>query len=82
MHLTLELPPRLHQFKGSDSKALSLDMAVVILAIVFNFEVVLVQAFFTTDPSTFLDQTVIDIVDLFLMGLIALEILENTTVYI
>ncbi|PZV09172.1 MAG: hypothetical protein DCF32_02900 [Leptolyngbya sp.] len=73
---------RLHQFEGSVSKALSLGMVLVILAIVFDLAVVLVRAIFTTAPGDFLGQTVIDIFGLFLTVLIALEILENITAYI
>ncbi|MEA5453048.1 phosphate-starvation-inducible PsiE family protein [Leptolyngbya sp. CCNP1308] len=73
---------RLHQFEGSVSKALSLGMVIVILAIVFDLAVVLIRAIFTTAPGEFLGQTVIDIFGLFLTVLIALEILENITAYI
>ncbi|MBW4483591.1 MAG: phosphate-starvation-inducible PsiE family protein [Tildeniella torsiva UHER 1998/13D] len=73
---------RLHQFEGSVSKALSLGMVIVILAIVFDLAWVLVRSIFTTAPGEFLDQTVIDIFGLFLTVLIALEILENITAYI
>jgi uncharacterized membrane protein (DUF373 family) len=73
---------RLHQFEGSVSKALSLGMVLVILALVFDLAVVLVRTVFTTTPGAFLGQTVIDIFGLFLTVLIALEILENITAYI
>lgn len=73
---------RLHQFEGSVSKALSVGMVIVILAIVLELAVVLVRTIFTTPPGAFLGQTVIDIFGLFLTVLIALEILENITAYI
>ncbi|MBE9139714.1 phosphate-starvation-inducible PsiE family protein [Nodosilinea sp. LEGE 07088] len=73
---------RLHQFEGTISKVLSIGLIGIILAMVFDLAIVMGKAIFTTAPGTFLGQTAIDILGLFLSVLIALEILENITAYI
>lgn len=73
---------RLGQFEGSISKALSIGMIVVIVAMVVDLAVVLMRTIFTNSPGAFLGQPVIDLFGLFLSVLIALEIMENITAYI
>lgn len=73
---------RLDQFEGSVSKALSIGMIVVIVAMIVDLAVVLMTTIFTNGPGSFLGQPVIDLFGLFLGVLIALEIMENITAYI
>ncbi|MFZ4641010.1 MAG: phosphate-starvation-inducible PsiE family protein [Nodosilinea sp.] len=73
---------RLDQFEGTISKALSLGMIGVIIAMVVDLALVVTKTIFTTRPAEFLGQPVIELFGLFLGVLIALEILENITAYI
>ncbi|MBD0346272.1 MAG: phosphate-starvation-inducible PsiE family protein [Coleofasciculus sp. Co-bin14] len=63
------------------SKILSIVMAVVILVAVFDLVVFLFKSLFLTPLGSF-NKTLFEIFGLFLNILIALEILENITVYL
>jgi len=67
--------------EGFVSKVLSLVMAVVILVAVGDLIIVLFKDLFSP-PLNFLDKTLFEIFGVFLNILIALEILENITVYL
>lgn len=63
------------------SKALSVAMVIVILIAVCDLGITLVKQLLAP-PASFVGQTLIQILGLFLNVLIALEILENITAYL
>lgn len=67
--------------EGFVAKILSIVMAGVILVAVGDLIIVLFQELFSP-PLEFLDKTLFEIFGIFLNVLIALEILENITVYL
>ena len=69
------------QLEGFVSKVLSVAMAVVILVAVGDLIIVIARDLFSSRPG-FFNETLFEIFGLFLNILIALEILENITVYL
>lgn len=66
------------------SKILAVGLLIVILVALFNLAIALGQLLYisTKDPISFFDQKMLKIFGLFLDLLIALELLENVTVYL
>ena len=64
------------------SKILSLALIIVIAVSIFDLIIVLSKDLFTSEPVGFFNKTLIEIFGLFLNILIALELLENVTVYL
>ena len=69
-------------FESLVSKALSIAMVMVVIAVIVDLCAYLLQVIFTPNPDLFLGTTLQSIFGLFLSVLIALEILENITAYL
>ena len=69
-------------FESLVSKALSIAMVMVVIAVIIDLCAYLLQVIFNPNPDFFLGTTLQSIFGLFLSVLIALEILENITAYL
>jgi len=72
----------IHITENLVSKVLSIALIVVIFVSIFDLILVLSQDLFIQEPVGFFNVTLIEIFGFFLNVLIALELLENITVYI
>lgn len=72
----------IHITENLVSKFLSIALIVVIFVSIFDLILVLSQDLFIQEPVGFFNVTLIEIFGFFLNVLIALELLENITVYI
>lgn len=72
----------IHITENMVSKILSIALIVVIFVSIFNLIVVLSTDLFSQEPIGFFNITLIEIFGFFLNILIALELLENITVYL
>lgn len=72
----------IHITENLVSKVLSIALIVVIFVSLFDLILVLSQDLFVQEPVGFFNVTLIEIFGFFLNVLIALELLENITVYL
>lgn len=72
----------IHITENIVSKFLSIALVIVIIVSVWDLILVLIKDLFFTQPIGFFDTTLIEIFGFFLNILIALELLENVTVYL
>ncbi|MBD2394851.1 phosphate-starvation-inducible PsiE family protein [Cyanobacterium aponinum FACHB-4101] len=72
----------IHITENLVSKVLSIALIIVIFVSIFDLILVLSQDLFVQEPVGFFNVTLIEIFGFFLNVLIALELLENITVYI
>jgi uncharacterized membrane protein (DUF373 family) len=72
----------IHLVENIVSKILSIALVIVIGVSLLDLILVLIKDIFFTEPIGFLKKTFIEIFELFLNILIALELLENITAYL
>ena len=72
----------IHVTENVVSKLLSIALIIVIFVSVFELMIVLWDDLFSQEPTGFFNITLIEIFGFFLNILIALELLENITVYL
>ena len=72
----------IHITENLVSKVLSIALIVVIFVSIFDLILVLSKDLFTQEPAGFFNITLVEIFGFFLNILIALELLENITVYL
>jgi uncharacterized membrane protein (DUF373 family) len=72
----------IHITENFVSKVLSIALIVVIFVSIFDIVLVLYTDLFSEEPVGFFNRTLIEIFGFFLNILIALELLENITVYL
>ena len=72
----------IHIIENLVSKVLSIALIVVIFVSIFDLVIVLLSDLFAREPAGFFEITLIEIFGFFLNILIALELLENITVYL
>lgn len=72
----------IHLTENLVSKVLSIALIIVIFVSIFDIVLVLYTDLFSLEPVGFFNKTLIEIFGFFLNILIALELLENITVYL